>query len=712
MKKHLKTIISLFLAIVMFTMVFPYASAIEYPETKLQTILNSIKTDYSQSLKDKISDLIYDSDYSDIISSPTLRCYATNGNSKSWPISNADSYGVSVTDRGNIVKWGWGSAGCMSYACFFTYSVYGSIGTTTEKVNLNDSNIEKVKELFTLNAQPGEHIRINNKHSIIFLNYGNDPSTNEEGFYYCEYWGGGSYDSNTKTWSFSSTNDQYNISFVSYSNFIKKYKGIDFYIYNAYESSSFATDTNNETNPATITRDIVLVLDVSGSMSGTKIANTKTAAKSFVNQIISSTTNTRIALVKYDSYVSTVSDFTRDGTALTNAINSLSAGSNTNIYGALTQASSLLDAGTAKKKSIVLMTDGEANEGTYTSSGTRLAHDGSNFSVTSYGAAIYDLTKDYKEVKGYYIYTLGFGLSTGSTAYNLLKNICSVNSASEDKFWSVSSNNVNDLTIAFDDIAGSNTSNKSIRIVIDCPIDVSIAYNGFAMSSIGLTGSTSSSFGSITATGSGIDRNIELKLAYHEDYILEIIGTDTGTMDLKVEYTSGDVTTHRTFIGVPVTNKTIITTSNTDYRADFALYVDKENDGRIDSGWEAAVNETVRVKSDDIVEQLYPTNSSPLGVFGFDCSDLALIFKESRKLNIISGAPENGSVQWSTSNKSVAKIDNGVVTGKGTGSAVITAKALDENGKELSIATCNVTVKLTWWQWILKILLFGWIWYY
>ena len=45
------------------------------------------------------------------------------------------------------------------------------------------------------------------------------------------------------------------------------------------------------------------------------------------------------------------------------------------------------------------------------------------------------------------------------------------------------------------------------------------------------------------------------------------------------------------------------------------------------------------------------------------------------------------SVTWSTSDASVATVDNGVVTAKKVGAATITAKAGDKS------ATCAVTVK-------------------
>ena len=66
------------------------------------------------------------------------------------------------------------------------------------------------------------------------------------------------------------------------------------------------------------------------------------------------------------------------------------------------------------------------------------------------------------------------------------------------------------------------------------------------------------------------------------------------------------------------------------------------------------------------------------------------------------------TVTWQSSNDAVVKIDpaTGKLTATGTGTATITATA--DDGRT---ASCTVTVQYTWWQWIIRILLFGWIWY-
>ena len=66
------------------------------------------------------------------------------------------------------------------------------------------------------------------------------------------------------------------------------------------------------------------------------------------------------------------------------------------------------------------------------------------------------------------------------------------------------------------------------------------------------------------------------------------------------------------------------------------------------------------------------------------------------------------SVTWQSDKDSVVKIDpsSGKLTAAGIGTATITATT--EDGRT---AACTVTVQYAWWQKLIRILLFGWIWY-
>lgn len=69
------------------------------------------------------------------------------------------------------------------------------------------------------------------------------------------------------------------------------------------------------------------------------------------------------------------------------------------------------------------------------------------------------------------------------------------------------------------------------------------------------------------------------------------------------------------------------------------------------------------------------------------------------------------TVAYVSSNPSVASVDaNGKVSTGKTGSATITVTVTDEYGNTVK-DTCEVKVSYNWWQWIIVIVLFGWIWY-
>lgn len=100
-------------------------------------------------------------------------------------------------------------------------------------------------------------------------------------------------------------------------------------------------------------------------------------------------------------------------------------------------------------------------------------------------------------------------------------------------------------------------------------------------------------------------------------------------------------------------------------------------------------------------------------VHSVSIDDISMKYKDGATLtpsiNVDSGV--NYTVTYSSSNTDVVSVDsNGNITTNDKGSATITVTVTDEYGNTVT-DTCNVNVSYKWWQWIIVIVLFGWIWY-
>lgn len=109
------------------------------------------------------------------------------------------------------------------------------------------------------------------------------------------------------------------------------------------------------------------------------------------------------------------------------------------------------------------------------------------------------------------------------------------------------------------------------------------------------------------------------------------------------------------------------------------------------------------------VKVVYKTTDTPVVVSKLDIAEdsISLDYKASKTLTL-EKSDSIKEVEWVSSNDKVATVDeNGKVVAKGTGSAVITAQTPDGAITD----TCNVKVSYTWWQWIIVIVLLGFLWY-
>lgn len=311
-------------------------------------------------------------------------------------------------------------------------------------------------------------------------------------------------------------------------------------------------------------RDIVLVLDVSGSMSGTPMEETKKASINFIDTILDE--DASIGIVTYDNSASMLSDFSVNETALTTAVSSIYDGGETNIESGLAQARSMLNTSNAKKKIIVLMSDGEPNDG-------------------KEGDDLIAYADDIKD-DGIIIYTLGFFESLGS--YKSSAQILMEGIASDGCHYEVAS--ANDLVFFFEDVADQINGQKYIYIRIACPVDVTVTHKGETLCSAEDDLNVRTDFGTLTfednenVTNANEDDRIKvLRLKEGADYDVQITGTGHGLMDYTIGFMdeNGNYSDFRRFEDVKITRRTTIDTVAAVSKTS-VLNIDENGDGKYD----------------------------------------------------------------------------------------------------------------------------------
>lgn len=376
---------------------------------------------------------------------------------------------------------------------------------------------------------------------------------------------------------------------------------------NELEASKKNTETSyisdsTKTNLSSSDRDIMLVLDTSGSMSGTPISETRKAAVKFVDTILDS--NANIGIVTYNGSAKLKSDFSNNKSYLESVINDLDCGGSTNIDDGLSKADEKLSQSSAKKKIIVLMSDGMPNEGRT-------------------GDNLVNYAEELKQ-KGIYIYTLGFFEKTSDKTepQALMEKI-----ASEGCHYEVS--DADSLVFFFGDIADQISGQKYIYVRIACPVDVSVTHNGETLNSSNYNQNTRTSFGTLTfeetdsqsengsyyqdsgnsnnsggiwgqngssgsssLAGSETDSRVKiLRLKEGEDYDIKINGNGFGTMNYSIGFMNenGDYSDFRRFNNISINSLTRIDTV-AKVSDKTVLNVDENGDGKYDVTYEAKAN--------------------------------------------------------------------------------------------------------------------------
>lgn len=320
-------------------------------------------------------------------------------------------------------------------------------------------------------------------------------------------------------------------------------------------------------------RDVVLCLDMSGSMAGDKLQQTKEAAIKFINTVLQE--DASIAIVTYDGSARVLSDFSVNKEDLVAKINEISDGGSTNIEDGLAKSYNLLNYSNAKKQIIVLMSDGEPNEG-------KVGEE-----LISYADSI--------KKEGVYIYTLGFfgGYSGQSAAQTLMEKI-----ASDGCHYEVS--DADSLVFFFGDIADTINGQEYIYIRIACPVDVKVSYDGETLNSSEEKLSTRTSFGSLTfeentseSGEEGVDNRVKvLRLKADDKYDISIKGTGRGRMNYTIGFMdeNGEYSDFRKFTNIRINKATVIDTVAAKTKKT-VLNVDEDGDGKYDLKYKAGANE-------------------------------------------------------------------------------------------------------------------------
>ena len=357
------------------------------------------------------------------------------------------------------------------------------------------------------------------------------------------------------------------------------------------KSEAYPDEITAYTHFGAKSRDVVLVIDISGSMDGTPIVQTREAAAKFAETVLTQSPSTRISLVTYSESANDRIIESSNKAVLADAVNDLRAYGGTNTYDGLDHANQILMKSKSEKKLVVLMSDGEPNEGPY--------EDG-------YDKPIIKLADEMKQ-KDITIYTLGFFHNlSGSSLNNCQKLMSAIASEGYDYIVDNADDvqfNVDDpqsdLYKVFNDFAEMINGKKYINIRIACPVDVTVSYNGETLSSNKKHPIARTSFGSLSyeaiideETGQESEDNVKiLRLEEGADYEVCINGTGKGKMDYSISYPDeeGEYTDVRSFKGVPITKDTVIATS-TKQDEKVAMNVDTDGDGKFDLSYAAEKN--------------------------------------------------------------------------------------------------------------------------
>lgn len=348
-------------------------------------------------------------------------------------------------------------------------------------------------------------------------------------------------------------------------------------------------------------RDTVLVLDVSGSMSGTPITEMKEAAIDFCHELLQDEYNNRVGIVFYDDEITTV-PLTNDLNSLVSQIEQVQDGGMTNMEGAIASAKTMLEQQGKKDsiKNIVVMADGLPNDGKTSSSGSMKTTVTTSSLQLAYANAVIDTAEG--AMQSYNMYSLGFFHDLYGDSLEFASDLMRKLTNQPDGYHQVVE--AENLQFAFGDISEEISDGSKVVINIACPVDVTVTYNGETLSSAKSTYNDKTSFGTLQLLGAEKD----IKVLTLEDgvvYDVNLAGTGEGKMNYSVNFLDEkeNLVDSREFVAVPLTSQTKITSSTDVETENMDLNIDEDGDGVVDTIWSASKNQTGSVTYEKESEQ-------------------------------------------------------------------------------------------------------------
>lgn len=320
--------------------------------------------------------------------------------------------------------------------------------------------------------------------------------------------------------------------------------------------------------------EAVLILDVSGSMEGVPMEEIQKSAKNFVDVVLKENPAARISLIVYETEAYMVAESSSSRQELFYAIDNIGSNGGTNMYDALKMAEKVLDGKETLTNIIVLMSDGEPNEGETDEEG-------------SYEAPLIRLSDNLKK-NGCLLYTFGFYHNLDEDEMESCRVLMET-MASEGYAYEVL--NADEVTAYFGDVASQVSGKAYTYIKLACPVDVVVTRNGERLSTQDGSENTRTEWGTLSYQGDNKEDKV-LRLLDDENYEICITGTGTGTMDYTIGFVDdkGEYSDMRTFEDIPITSSTTIST-NTVSEKNTALKIDEDGDGKFESQYTAGANQ-------------------------------------------------------------------------------------------------------------------------